>query len=103
MQFMRKGSIENVWIEGWDDHNGGNVSFDSATFEVFDSDDVSVQPVGAATISNNGTPTPDINGLVDTTTGSFVANGAYKVEFVVAMGSERLRPVVPIKLTEERL
>ena len=103
MQFMRKNSKENVWIEGWDDHEGGNATFDSATFEVFDSDDSSVQASAAATISDNGTPTPDIRGLVDTTTASFVASGAYKVEFVVEVGVETLRPVVPIKLTEERL
>ena len=103
MQFMRKNSIENVWIEGWDDHDGGNVSLTSATFQVFDSDDSSVQASTGATISSNGTTLPKVRGLVDTTEAAFVANGAYKVEFVVVVGDETLRPVVPIKIKEERL
>lgn len=103
MQQMRKNSKEKVWIEAWDDHGGDTVTIDSATFEVFDSDDSSVQTSAPATLTDNGTTTPDICGLVDTSVAAFVANGAYKVEYVVTIGDEEFRPVVPIKLTEERL
>ena len=103
MQHIRKNAKENVWIEGYDDHTAGTVTVASATFQVFDADDASVQASASATIADNTTTTPDVYGLVDTSVAAFVNGSAYKVEFVVTIGSEVYREVVPIKCVEDRL
>jgi len=71
---------EDNWVEA------ANVTISTATFEVFDSDGESVQGSASATIADNGTPTPDIYGLVD---GSNLTLGQrYEVAFLITVGSE---------------
>lgn len=88
IQKITKNEKENVWAYAWDAHTSGNVTLTSVTFEVFDADDVSVQGSDDATIVDNGTPTPDIYGLVDTTDAAFVVGSSYYVRFTITIGSE---------------
>lgn len=84
-----KGEIKNIYCGAWDKHTGANVTISSPTFEVFDAGHNSVQASDIATIVDNGTPTPDVYGLVDTTQDSFTSGGYY-VRYTVVIGSETL-------------
>jgi hypothetical protein len=87
-QYISKSGKEDVWIYGEDKHAGGNVTLTSATFQVFDKDKVSVQAQAAATLSDNGTATPDVYGLVDCTAAGFTDGEYYDVLFLITIGSE---------------
>jgi hypothetical protein len=100
-QYIDKSGMENVYAYGWDDHTGGNVTLTSATFEVFDMDGASVQGVAAATISDNGTATPDIYGLVDCRTANFTDTEYYDVKYLITVGNEIYGYTVHIKCGEE--
>lgn len=102
-QVIKKNEVDAVFIEGWDDHTGADITIASATFEVFDSDGVSVQTSANATITDNGTATPDVSGLVDTTAAAFTVDSEYNVQFVITIGSVIKRPVVPIEIATELL
>lgn len=102
-QVLKKNEVDGVHIELWDDHTGDSVTVDSATFEVFDSDDTTVQASANATITDNSTATPDISGEVDTTVAGFVVDDEYLVQFVVTIGTVVKRPCVPIEIATELL
>jgi hypothetical protein len=103
VQEIAKTEKENVWVYAEDLHTGGSITIASATFQVFDVDDSSVQTSGNATIADNGTVTPDVYGLVDCTASGFTAGEYYEVRFTITIGSEVLTPAVPIKCVEKRL
>lgn len=84
MESIIKNAIEDFYCYV-DERDGGTVDVSSATYEVFDSDDVSVQASASASIEDNGTATPDIYGSVDTTASDFVACNTYYVLFSVTM------------------
>ncbi len=101
-QVIKKNEVEKVWIETWDDHKGEDVTVSSATFQVFDSDGVSVQVSANATIVDNTTETPDMYGPVDTTVAAFVVGNRYAVRFVVTFSDGDVkRPVVDIDIVAE--
>jgi hypothetical protein len=102
VQEISKTSKENVWIWGEDIHTGAVVTIDSATFEVFDADASSVQGSAAATLSDNGTATPDIYGLVDCTAAGFTAEEYYEVLFIMTIGTEEISHSVHIKCVEKK-
>lgn len=103
VQEIAKTGKENVWIWGQDSHDEtATVTIDSATFEVFDSDGSSVQASASATISDNGTVTPDVYGLVDCTAAGFTSGNYYEVLFLVTIGSEVIPHSVHIKCVEKK-
>lgn len=88
VQSIAKTEAQNVWIYAQDEHTGAVVTITSATFEVFDTDGVSVQDSASATLVDNGTATPDVKGLVDARESGFVAGEYYEVLFTVNIDSE---------------
>jgi len=92
-----KGEIKHVWIEV-SERDDAAVTIDSATFQVFDEDGVSVQ--ASDTASTDGAK---IYGLVDTSVAGFVAGESYEVKFTFIIGSETYIDKVAIKLEETRL
>ena len=103
-QSIRKGAKEDVYISGANRHNpSSTVTVASATFSVNDVDGTEVQASASATITDNSTVSPDINGLVDTSASGFVAASWYEVIFVVTIGSEELHEVVWVECVEGRL
>jgi hypothetical protein len=103
IQKIAKTEKENVWVWGEDYHTGAAITIDSATFQVFDEDDSSVQASDDATIVDNSTVTPDVYGLVDCTAAGFTAEEYYEVRFTITIDSEVLTPAVPIKCIEKRM
>jgi len=89
METIIKNGKENIWITV-NERDGGTVTVTSATFQVFDSSDTSVQASASATIADNSTASPDIYGLVDTSVAGFVACNTYYVLFLVTIGTEVL-------------
>lgn len=102
VQCIAKTGKENVWIYAKDLHSGGNITIDSATFEVFDADGSSVQGSASATLADNGTATPDVYGLVDCTASGFTAGEYYEVQFLVTIGAEIFDHRVHIKCVEKK-
>jgi len=103
-QQIKKNGVEDVWITGTNRHSPGtSVTVASASFEVFDVDGTTVQASASATITDNSTVSPDINGLVDTTVVAFVVGSWYEVEFTVTIGSEVIPVVVQVECVEKRL
>ena len=104
IQQIRKNAIEDVYITATNKHSPGtSVTVASATFQVYDADGTSVQAVASATITDNSTVSPDINGLVDTSVSGFTANEWYEVVFIVTIGSEEYHEVVSVECVEGRL
>lgn len=103
------GEIADTWILV-EERDGGNLTCTVASFEVFDSDDVSVQASANATIAGSGTDEVLISGEVDTTaqTGTplvdvFEEGSAYYVKFTYEIGTETYIDIVHILITETRL
>jgi hypothetical protein len=101
-QYISKSGKEDVWIYGEDQHTGSTVTITSATFQVFDKDGVSVQASASATLSDNGTATPDIYGLVDCTASGSTDGDYYDVLFLITIGSEIYDFTAHIKCGEEQ-
>lgn len=99
---IAKTEAEDAWIYGQDEHTGGAVTIDSATFEVFDVAGVSVQASDTATIVDNGTATPDVKGLVDCRESGFTSGEYYEALFTVNIGNEVLTFTRHIKCVEKK-
>ena len=89
---LRAGDIDTIGTVISDNIDPTNtVTVDSATFEVFDSDDASIQASGSATIGDNISTTVDVYGLVNTTAAagdtSWDDQGSYYVKFTIVIGS----------------
>jgi len=93
-----KDEIKDVWIEVTD-RDAESITISAATFEVFTTADVSIQAVSAASINDNTTISPDVYGLVDTTTTSFSSCNTYYVLFSITIGSEIYKYKAPFKVT----
>lgn len=100
-QYISKSGKENVWVYAEDLHTGGTVTLTSATFQVFDEDGTSVQASAAATLSDNGTATPDVYGLVDCTASGFSDGSYYDVLFLITITTEIYDYTVHIKCGEQ--
>jgi len=87
----------NIWVQV-EERDDASFTISSATFEVLDSDDSSVQSSADATVSSD-----KIYGLVDTSAEDFVTGSSYRVKFTYIIGSETYIDYVHIKLEETRL
>ncbi len=102
VQNIAKTEAQDVWIYAQDEHTGAVITIASATFQVFDTDGVSVQDSVAATLVDNGTVTPDVKGLVDAREAGFTAGEYYEVLFTVNISSEVLTLARHIKCVEKK-
>jgi len=84
--YFEKNEIKPVWITVYE-RDGATVTVATADFEVFDTAGASKQASASATITDNGTATPDISGVVDTSVAAFTAGSTYKVQFTVVIGT----------------
>lgn len=98
-----KGEIKNAGITITNDWTGAVVTIASATFEVFDSTESSVQESGVATVGDNSTVSPDIYGLVNTSVEAFVIGDSYKIKITYIISTETLIDTVDIKIVETKI
>lgn len=90
MESCIKGEIKDSRIEVTAE-DGSVVTISSYVFEVFDSDDSSVQAEAVAGIGDNGTAAVELYGSVDTSDAAFVKDSGYYVLYTYVIGSETLK------------
>lgn len=97
---MIKGAIEDARITV-DEADGAVLTVATAVFEVFDLAGASVQAVGNATITNNGTALVTLSGLITSTAAGFVINSDYEILFTYTIGTQTKLKRLALHIGEE--